>query len=203
MAPLIFYYTPTAIDKAAGSDSGGTTVNHQSRSSSKGNTILFRRNLRLAEGTWGHALSPVAKRALHAYSEQLRMSIDTGDLLLIDGKWYVTHSGLLHLATRRRCRDIEVSVVPQLCDPSSSRWAFRATVYKSTTCKGFVGHGDADPSNVSALVRGAAWPKPARSTGPCARLTGLESARSKRSTTPRSPMRPFSYTSSRPSSSVS
>jgi len=48
-----------------------------------------------------------------------------------------------------------VSVVPQLCDPSSSRWAFKATVYKSPTCKGFVGHGDADPSNVSALVWGA------------------------------------------------
>jgi len=45
--------------------------------------------------------------------------------------------------------------MPRLCDPSSSRWAFKATVYKSPTCKGFVGHGDADPSNVSALVRGA------------------------------------------------
>jgi len=45
--------------------------------------------------------------------------------------------------------------MPRLCDPSSSRWAFKATVYKSPTCKGFVGHGDADPTNVSALVRGA------------------------------------------------
>ncbi len=130
-------------------------MNNRSMSSSKGVTALFRRNLRLAQGRWGQALSPLAKHALRIYSEQLRMSIDTGDLLLIDGKWYVTHSGLLHLATRRRCRGIEVSVVPQLCDPASSRWAFRATVYKSSTCKGFVGHGDADPSIVSALVRGA------------------------------------------------
>jgi hypothetical protein len=28
-------------------------------------------------------------------------------------------------------------------------------VYKSRTCRGFVGYGDADPSNVSPLVRGA------------------------------------------------
>ncbi len=28
-------------------------------------------------------------------------------------------------------------------------------VYKSRTCKGFAGYGDADPSNVSSLVRGA------------------------------------------------
>ena len=43
----------------------------------------------------------------------------------------------------------------EFSDPSSHRWAFRATVYKSPRCKGFVGYGDADPSNVSALVHGA------------------------------------------------
>jgi hypothetical protein len=32
---------------------------------------------------------------------------------------------------------------------------FRAVVFKSPTCKGFVGYGDADPSNTSDLVRGA------------------------------------------------
>ena len=39
--------------------------------------------------------------------------------------------------------------------PGSSRWAFRATVFKSYRCKRFVGYGDADPSNVSPLVHGA------------------------------------------------
>jgi hypothetical protein len=32
---------------------------------------------------------------------------------------------------------------------------FKATVFKSRICKGFVGYGDADPSNVSELVHGA------------------------------------------------
>ena len=41
------------------------------------------------------------------------------------------------------------------CDPSEKRWAFEATVYKSRSCRGFVGFGDADPSNVSSLVHGA------------------------------------------------
>jgi hypothetical protein len=36
-----------------------------------------------------------------------------------------------------------------------TRWAFKATVYRSRTCRGFVGYGDADPSNVSFLVHGA------------------------------------------------
>jgi hypothetical protein len=35
------------------------------------------------------------------------------------------------------------------------RWAFKAIVFKSLTCRGFVGYGDADPSNVSSVVRGA------------------------------------------------
>ncbi len=46
-------------------------------------------------------------------------------------------------------------VVQDLCNPQAQRWAFEATVYKSKTCRGFVGYGDADPSNVSFLVHGA------------------------------------------------
>jgi len=37
----------------------------------------------------------------------------------------------------------------------SRRWAFEATVFRSRTCRGFSGYGDADPSNVSPLVHGA------------------------------------------------
>jgi hypothetical protein len=45
--------------------------------------------------------------------------------------------------------------VPEFSDNAASRWAFKATVYKSRCCRGFVGYGDADPSNVSPLVHGA------------------------------------------------
>jgi hypothetical protein len=50
---------------------------------------------------------------------------------------------------------MHVQPVPAFCDPQVQRWAFQATVYKSRTCLGFVGYGDADPSNVSVLVHGA------------------------------------------------
>jgi len=43
----------------------------------------------------------------------------------------------------------------EFCDVSFSRWVFRAVVYKGPNSKGFVGYGDADPSNVSSLVQGA------------------------------------------------
>jgi hypothetical protein len=36
-----------------------------------------------------------------------------------------------------------------------NRWVFRATVYKGPGSEGFVGFGDANPENVSALVHGA------------------------------------------------
>jgi len=129
-------------------------VNRQSTLPAKRHSLI-RQNLRLARAKWQAALSSEAELALRGYSEQLSLSVERGDLLLIDGRWYVTHSGLLRIATRRRCCGIAVAAMSQLCEPSSSRWAFKATVYKSPTCKGFVGHGDADPSNVSALVRGA------------------------------------------------
>src|SRR5438045_5368272 len=87
--------------------------------------------------------------------KRYRLSVTDGDLLLIDGRWYVTHSGLLGIALRKRCRGIRVTPVNELTDRAASRFAFRATVFKSHTCKGFEGYGDADPSNVSALVHGA------------------------------------------------
>ena len=45
--------------------------------------------------------------------------------------------------------------IGEFSDPGATRWAFKATVFKPGDCKGFVGYGDADPSNVSSLVRGA------------------------------------------------
>jgi hypothetical protein len=78
-----------------------------------------------------------------------------GDLKLLEGRWYVTHTGLLRLARRERCSGIRVHPVRNFCDPKHGRWAFEATVFTSPSCKGFVGYGDADPSNVSSLVRGA------------------------------------------------
>jgi hypothetical protein len=83
------------------------------------------------------------------------LSIAAGELLVLDGKWYVTHSGLLGIARRNRCAGIKCSLVKECSDAAANRWVFKATVYKSSRSRGFVGYGDADPSNVSPVVRGA------------------------------------------------
>jgi hypothetical protein len=116
--------------------------------------VTFQCNRRIARRLWAH-ISPTALHSLKELTSEYLLSIASGDLLLLDGRWYVTHSGLLGLARRNRCAGITVKPVQSFCEPSARRWAFEATVYRSKTCRGFVGYGDADPSNVSSLVRGA------------------------------------------------
>jgi len=111
-------------------------------------------NLRLARTLWG-SLSKIVVKALHELTRQYGFSVGAGDLLLLENRWYVTHAGLLGLGQRRKCCGIHTTLQKGLSDPSSSRWIFKATVYKSHESRGFVGYGDADPSNVSTLVHGA------------------------------------------------
>src|SRR5579863_3751391 len=58
----------------------------------------------------------------------------------------------LRLAHRNRCRGIGTEPVLPLCRPEKNFWVFKATVYKSAKCRGFVGYGDAHPGNVSPLI---------------------------------------------------
>jgi len=92
---------------------------------------------------------------LKRLSIDLHLSVQGGDLLLLDGQWYVTHTGLIRLANRRRCTGIEVQPIPEFSDALNRRYAFKAIVYKSKKSPGFSGYGDADPSNVSSVVHGA------------------------------------------------
>jgi hypothetical protein len=113
------------------------------------------RNCRLARKLWGTGLNRWHIQTLRELTKSFQFSVLVGDILLLDGKWYATHTGLIRLARRNRCAGIHVRPVPEFSDSAAQRWAFEATVYKSKACRGFVGYGDADPSNVSPLVRGA------------------------------------------------
>src|SRR6202790_2840729 len=114
----------------------------------------LRLNISLAKATWG-PLSKTARSGLEELTSRYALSVALGDIQYLEGRWYVTHAGLLRLATRDRCSGIRVLRMRELCDPPSNRWVFKATVYKSPRSRGFVGYGDADPSNVSSLVHGA------------------------------------------------
>ena len=115
---------------------------------------LTRQNLSIAKKLYPQ-VTELQLSVLRETSRALHLSISSGDLTMLEGKWYVTHSGLLRIATRRRCAGIKTELEQTTSEPSAGRWIFKATVFKSRACKGFVGYGDADPSNVSPLVHGA------------------------------------------------
>lgn len=111
---------------------------------------LLKRNLHFARRFY-----PLLGRdqllALRDLTLTLHLSVSGKELLWIEGRWYVSHQGLLRIAHRRRCFGIRTKIEERLCDPSSHKWVFKSTVRKSFS-KSFDGYGDADPSNVSPLA---------------------------------------------------
>ena len=114
----------------------------------------LQQELKFAKTRWG-AMDKALLAGLIEVLKQHRLSIVRGDLLLLEGKWYVTHAGLLVIALRKHCHGIQVHPVKEFCDRTASSFTFRAIAYTSPACRGFIGYGDANPSNVSSLVRGA------------------------------------------------
>src|SRR5580704_3725943 len=122
--------------------------------SMRGKIGLLRSNARLARKRWG-ALRTESIAYLAELTKRHSLSIRAGHLSLLDGRWFITNAGLLHIAQRRRCVGIKTILQRDSSDPDQSRWVFKAIVSKSPRSKGFEGYGDADPSNVSPIVRGA------------------------------------------------
>jgi hypothetical protein len=116
-------------------------------------TKLIRDNVRTVKKLYPQVTNS-QMLVLRDMTRTLHLSVRVGDLLMLDGRWYVTHSGLLRLAQRRKCSSIKTQLVENVSNPSEGRWVFKAIVLKPGS-QSFVGYGDADPSNVSFLVHGA------------------------------------------------
>jgi hypothetical protein len=115
---------------------------------------LVRTEISLARRRW-FGISAERLAELGKLVRRYRLSVSLGDLLFLESGWYITHAGLLRLAHRNNCLGIKTIVQKQYTDPLAGRWVFKAVVYSSSLSKGFVGFGDADPSNVSSMVHGA------------------------------------------------
>ena len=87
----------------------------------KRNVVSFRCNVRLARQLWGEP-SRMAFNSLRHLTARYSLSVAEGDLQFLDGRWYVTHAGLLRIARRRGCAGIRTSVEHHLSDPNSHRW---------------------------------------------------------------------------------
>jgi hypothetical protein len=113
-----------------------------------------RTEIRLARRKWG-GIRADRMAELRKLVRRYHLSVSLGDVTYLEATWYVTHAGLLRLAHRNKCLGIETRLERRYSDPAANRWVFKAIVYKSPRSRGFVGCGDADPSNVSSLVHGA------------------------------------------------
>src|ERR1017187_390114 len=110
-------------------------------------------SIRMARRLWNN-ISREALIRLREIATQHDFSVGAGDLIYLHSGCYVTHPGLIGLARRKRCSGIHVEAVDSLCDSAASRFVLKATVFPCKGSSGFVGYGDADPSNISSLVRG-------------------------------------------------
>ena len=111
-----------AIDKEA-------AVPKQTRSN------LVRQNLQLVKKLYPDLAQGDLLR-LRELTLAHRLSVSQGDISCIDGRWYVTHGGLLRIALRARCVGIRTTLQERQSDPIASRWVFRATVFKSPPLEG-------------------------------------------------------------------
>ena len=77
---------------------------------------LAKRNLELARKLWG-SLPVTSVQRLEELTTMHSLSISSGDLIMLDGNWFVTHSGLLRISVRRHCAGIHVRPIRDLWDP--------------------------------------------------------------------------------------
>jgi hypothetical protein len=116
---------------------------------------LIRENTRLAKFLWSGELDPCSLAVLKELTRESGLALAAREIIWLNGGWYVTSGGLLRVAKENRCHGIHAQAISNLSDATNNRWVFKATVYKTPHSRGFVGYGDADPSNVSTLVHGA------------------------------------------------
>lgn len=85
----------------------------QGRYRTKRRMKLLLANAKLAQATWG-AISTTARSALATLTKRHGLSVAARDLQFLDGRWYVTHSGLLRIAHRKHCFGIRTELQKNL-----------------------------------------------------------------------------------------
>jgi hypothetical protein len=139
---------------------------------------VCRINARSAQSIWGQ-LPPTTLESLKLLTNRLALSVVAGDLQLLENRWYVTHSGLLRIAQRRRCSGIKTIIETAFrtllqtvgCSrPQSTRAPLRRGLSVTVT--------QIPPTFPrSCMEPKCALPKREPSTAPCARHTGSASVR--------------------------
>ena len=137
----------------------------------------FASNKRSARKRWGN-VSAERWETLRQLINDHHLSVTSGDIILLDGRWYATHSGLLALARRKKCSGIHVEAVGKVCDLTASRFVLMATVYPAKTSAASLATAMLIrlTSPLSSVAPRCAWPKLELSTALCGRPMASGSA---------------------------
>jgi hypothetical protein len=97
---------------------------------------LVQTNTRLAKRKWFGDVSTHQLQLLRSLTETYGFAVALGDLLLLEGRWYVTHAGLLRLGQPKRCSGINATLQKDLSDPSLSVALSSPTEMSGARCEG-------------------------------------------------------------------
>jgi hypothetical protein len=98
-----------------------------SKDHDKNNTRLIRHNASLVKKLYPN-INRARIQALRDLTKQFSFALAGGDVIQLENGWFVTHTGLVRLARRKRCRGIHVETVDSLwrrIDSSSRRRCIR------------------------------------------------------------------------------
>jgi hypothetical protein len=75
-----------------------------------------------ARKIWPQGIHGIQADQLEILLKTYRFSVKRGDLQILNGRWYVTHVGLLGLAARRHCCGVHTEAVKEFCEQTACRW---------------------------------------------------------------------------------
>src|SRR5258708_24204060 len=97
---------------------------------------LVRQNTKLAKSLWSGEVGPFNLSALKKLTRESGLALAAGEILWLNGGWYVTSGGLLRIAKENHCHGIHADAISELRDAANNRWIVKATVYKSPISRG-------------------------------------------------------------------
>src|SRR5439155_17445772 len=142
----------------------------------------FERNRQLARKLWNH-VSPIALQALSELTTKHSLSVAAGDLLLLEERWYVTHTGYWVWPTGSDALGSRYSLyqsfaISPLRDGRSVR---RFTRLELAAALSVMGMPTLPTFRPSCMASKCVWLRPAPLTEHYAKLTASASARSRKS----------------------
>lgn len=105
-------------------------------------------------GLWPKDLKGDEKKQLAYISTQYGLDPFFNELIVLGGRAYVTHDGLIRTAHEDHNPPVSIQVEPAGCDKSRRHWEYKAMIWKKDTPddRPYVEYGEASPQDVNKML---------------------------------------------------